>query len=170
MGSKTWVAWLVPVITIGILVRLKVIPGIDPKKENVVKFETEIQRFRLVMVVFLTYVQGLMIWWNLGHEINLVSWLMPAMSGLFFVSGSLIEKALPNYSIGIRTPWTLANEKVWKETHERGGKLFKALAWVPLVGLISARLGFYALMVMALGVSGYSMVYSYLRFKHYQKK
>lgn len=170
VGSKTWAGWLVPLITIGVFVMLKVIPRIDPKKDNVAKFELELQKYRLVMTVFLAYVHGLMIWWNLGNEFNLVSLMMPAFSGLFFVSGSLVEKALPNYSVGIRTPWTLANEDVWRETHERGGKLFKALSWMPLLGLLSARLGFIALMTMALGVSGYSMVYSYLRFKHYQKK
>lgn len=41
---------------------------------------------------------------------------------LFSVLGNYFKTIKPNYFLGIRTPWTLENEEVWKKTHEMGGK------------------------------------------------
>ena len=59
------------------------------------------------------------------------------IGALFAVIGNYFPSLKPNYFIGIRTPWTLESEKVWKETHKMAGKL-----WLPggiliaLAGLI----------------------------------
>ncbi|MBI5733502.1 MAG: SdpI family protein [Candidatus Kerfeldbacteria bacterium] len=45
----------------------------------------------------------------------MVVWLVPAFTVLFYAAGILIEHADTNWSIGIRTPWTLSNEVVWKK-------------------------------------------------------
>jgi len=36
----------------------------------------------------------------------------------FSLIGYILRFIKPNYFIGIRTPWTLKNETVWKDTHE----------------------------------------------------
>lgn len=38
--------------------------------------------------------------------------------------GNYFQTVRPNYFIGIRTPWTLENEQVWKNTHRLGGKIW----------------------------------------------
>lgn len=38
-----------------------------------------------------------------------------------------------NYFVGIRTPWTLANENVWRITHEHVGKVW---FYASVVGLV----------------------------------
>ena len=43
---------------------------------------------------------------------------------LFTILGNYFKTIKPNYFIGIRTPWTLENEDVWKKTHLLGGKLW----------------------------------------------
>jgi uncharacterized membrane protein len=42
---------------------------------------------------------------------------------LYLVFGNYFKTIKANYFIGIRTPWTLENETVWKETHKLGGKM-----------------------------------------------
>ena len=46
------------------------------------------------------------------------------VGGLFMFLGNYFQAIKPNYFIGIRTPWTLENENVWRKTHQLGGKLF----------------------------------------------
>ena len=43
---------------------------------------------------------------------------------LFAFLGNYFKTIKPNYFIGIKTPWTLENEEVWKKTHLIGGKLW----------------------------------------------
>ncbi|MBL7788719.1 MAG: SdpI family protein [Chitinophagales bacterium] len=43
---------------------------------------------------------------------------------LFLILGNYMTSMKPNYFIGIRTPWTLESEEVWKKTHVLAGRLF----------------------------------------------
>ena len=44
---------------------------------------------------------------------------------LFILLGNYFRNLKPNYFIGIRTPWTLENEAVWKITHR-----FSSAIWL----------------------------------------
>jgi len=45
---------------------------------------------------------------------------------LFVLLGNWLPKLPRNFFFGIRTPWTLASEEVWKKSHILGGWLFVA--------------------------------------------
>ena len=47
-----------------------------------------------------------------------------ALGALFVVLGNYMPKMRRNFFVGIRTPWTLADEDVWFRTHRLGGVLF----------------------------------------------
>jgi len=48
--------------------------------------------------------------------------LIPELMTLFIaICGNLLYNARPNRFMGIRTPWTLRNEEVWRKTHHVGG-------------------------------------------------
>ncbi len=67
-----------------------------------------------------------------------------------------------NYFFGIRTPWTLANETVWKKTHRVGGAIF-VIDGIALVvtGLFFKEVAYYVMFmgiaVMTIGSAGYSI-------------
>jgi len=45
--------------------------------------------------------------------------------GLMFAGmGPMLSGIKPNYYAGIRTPWTLSSDAVWKETHRRSAFFF----------------------------------------------
>jgi uncharacterized membrane protein len=46
------------------------------------------------------------------------------VGGLLAVIGNYFQALRPNYFIGIRTPWTLQSEQVWKKTHKLGGRVW----------------------------------------------
>lgn len=43
---------------------------------------------------------------------------------LLIIIGNYMPKARQNYTIGIRLPWTLANEENWNRTHRIAGYLW----------------------------------------------
>lgn len=61
---------------------------------------------------------------------------------LFVVIGNYMPQLRPNYFMGIRTPWALENEYVWKKTHSMGGIVFC------LMGLLLIAAGFFSSEIM----------------------
>ena len=94
--------------------------------------------------------------------------LIFALIGLLFAGlGNYFKTIKPNYFIGIRTPWTLENEEVWKKTHHFGGKLWFAggLLIFILSLIIPIVYSFYVLMTVTVIISIIPIIYSYLEFK-----
>ena len=90
-------------------------------KANIAKFRGAFNLFIVFMTLFLMYVQGLTLAWNLGFtHFKMSKSLLPAVGLLFIMIGFMIRKAKRNFFIGIRTPWTLSSDKVWDETHRVG--------------------------------------------------
>ncbi|MDC7682607.1 SdpI family protein [Asticcacaulis sp. BYS171W] len=58
--------------------------------------------------------------------------LLPGV--LFIVLGNFLPKTRFNYIIGVRTPWTLSNERVWDRTHRLAGPVFMLTGLVMLIG------------------------------------
>lgn len=73
--------------------------------------------------------------------------------------------------MGIRTPWTLENEEVWKKTHQFGGKLwFVGGLLIVLLSLLvkESYVAFLFLGITAI-ICIVPIVYSYLEFKKVKK-
>jgi uncharacterized membrane protein len=86
--------------------------------------------------------------------------------------GNLLPKVPKNFFIGIKTPWTLSNEKVWDRTHRLGGILFV------LGGLLLMLKGFILpkhsgfqvwSAVLAFGLLLYPVLHSFILFKRLGK-
>ncbi len=163
--SKFWGLFFMPVISTVLLIILSIVPGIDPKKKNIEEFRKYFDNFVIAIMAMLFYLYILTILWNLDYELNMNQWLMPAFAMVFYEAGVMIGNAKSNYTIGIRTPWTIANEDVWNKTHLLGGKLFKGLAVATLFGIIMPELAVWFVMVPVLLVTVILVTYSYIEFK-----
>ena len=62
----------------------------------------------------------------------------PLTGALFIYIGFLVEHAEQNWFVGIRTPWTLSSERVWKKTHALGGTPFKVAGVIAIAGVFLA--------------------------------
>lgn len=163
--SRFWGVFLLPIITLAILALLIFLPKLDPKKENIEKFRKYFDGFIVCIILFLTYLHGLALAWNLGIKFELLTFLIPAFAGLFYCAGVLVQHAEPNWMIGIRTPWTLSSEHVWKATHELGARLFKASAAIALLGLAFPKVAIWLVIAPSIVSALWMFVYSYLEFR-----
>jgi len=163
--SKFWGLFLMPIISLAMFLLFLFIPKIDPMKENIKKFREYFDIFILLLIVFFLYIYILTILWSFGWRFNMSQLIAPAMGVIFFYAGELIGKSKRNWSIGIRTPWTLSSEAVWDKTHKLGAKLFKISGAIALLGFIFPDIAFYFVLIPVMFSAIYSFLYSYLEYQ-----
>lgn len=166
--SKFWGIFLMPIISLFILLLFLVIPKIDPLRENIKGFKKYFDGFILLITLFLFYIYSLTILWNLGLRFDLTRFMAPAIGALFFYCGILIGKSKRNWSIGIRTPWTLSSDKVWDETHRLGGLLFEIAGVIALFGFFVPQYSFALILVPVILFALVSYIYSYFVWRKYR--
>jgi uncharacterized membrane protein len=165
--AKFWGVFLLPLITLGMFVLFLVVPEIDPLKANIAQFREVFNLFIVLMVAFMVYLYGLTLAWNLGYTgFTMSGAMLPALGLLFIFIGFMLRKAKRNFFIGIRTPWTLASDTVWNETHRIGAVLFMisgALAFIG--GLFGGMTAFWMMLAPIIGSTIFLLVYSYLLYQ-----
>ncbi|PIZ69775.1 MAG: hypothetical protein COY10_00845 [Candidatus Portnoybacteria bacterium CG_4_10_14_0_2_um_filter_43_36] len=162
---KFWGVFLMPAITLAIFLLFLLIPIIDPLKKNIDKFRNYFNWLIILIVVFLLYVYSLTVFWNLGYRFNMTLLMTPAVGLLFFYIGVILKHAERNWFIGIRTPWTLSSDVVWKKTHQLGAKLFKVAGIIAILGIFFAENALWFAIIPAIASSLFLLVYSYFEHK-----
>lgn len=162
---KFWGLFLMPIMSLAIFGMFLLLPKIDPMKANYAKFKKYYDGFLLAFVVFMAYIYALTLFWNRGANIDMEKAIIPAMAALFYIVGTVLEKAKQNWFIGIRTPWTLSSEKVWDKTNKLGAKLFKTFAIIVLFSILFGPEVFIGTILLLVVTSIYLTIYSYLEFR-----
>jgi uncharacterized membrane protein len=116
------------ILTVGIMVLIyfviAFVPRIDPRKENYKYFSKTYNIVLNAVLLLFFFVNMSTILQGLGYNVPM-SYIAPIMAGIIFIIiGNYLQRVRSNYFMGIRTPWTLSNETVWKKTHRLSGKLF----------------------------------------------
>jgi len=153
---------LVPMIGLLLGLLLLGLPMIDPRKKEVAQHARTYWTVVNTVLVFLALIQVMLVGYNLGWPVD-IPFLVPVLIGvLFLLVGNLMPRMRPNWFMGIRTPWTLSSESVWRKTHRLGGYCFMAMG---LLMILSGFLGTGATFPYVVGVVvvfGFApVVYSY---------
>jgi uncharacterized membrane protein len=133
-SQKNFAVFFLPTLLSVMLIILKILPKIDPYKHNFSQYQKYYDSFVIVICGFLSYTYYLTLFWNLNFNFNFSQFLAPGFAILFFYAGLLTSNARQNWFVGIRTPWTMTDEVVWKKTHQFGGKAFTISAFLSLLG------------------------------------
>lgn len=163
--SRSMGAFLVPFAALILYGVFMLVPRVDPMKENIAKFRKYYDEFLGLLFAFFLYVYLLNISWSLGYRFNFLQFLAPAFGAVFYILSTFIGNARRNTSMGIRTPWTLQSDEVWRKTHEACGKVFKIMGVAAALGFFfpSYALGF--ILIPIFGMAVFTMVYSYREFQ-----
>lgn len=165
--SRFWGVFLMPLMTLGMMLLFLVIPNIDPLKANIAQFRDVFNLFIVLVVAFMLYIYALSLRWNLGYtDFEMSKAMLPAMGILFFFIGYMLRRAKRNFFIGIRTPWTLSSDRVWDETHRLGSILFMVSGVLALIGgIFGGMTAFWFLFVPIIGSTLITLVYSYVLYQ-----
>jgi len=167
--SKFWGLFLIPITLVGMALLFIAIPRIDPLRENIEKFRKYYDGFVILFMIFMICVYLATILWSIEIRIS-INVFLPIAAGVMFIgAGILAENTKQNWFVGIRTPWTMSSESVWDKTHRMGGKLFKIAGVIAIVGILFQSYAVYFVLVPALLVAVYTVVYSYLEYKKEMK-
>ncbi len=159
-SSKAFAVFGLPAFLLAVEWAAAVITSRDPRKQNISP-----KMFTLVLwiVPVCSLITAAAIYPdNLGLQTDITFYMELLMGAMFIVIGNYLPKARQNYTVGIRLPWTLANEENWNRTHRLAGYLWmiggSVIVINALAGIIKAEWMIAVFMVMALVPS----VYSYL--------
>jgi uncharacterized membrane protein len=76
--------------------------------------------------------------------------------------GNVLGKVRRNFWLGVRTPWTLANERVWYSTHRLAARSMVVAGLLALAAVILDLPGVLAVSVLGAGFAipvGWSLLY-----------
>ena len=164
--DKSFAVWFFPVLNLGLYALFLVLPQLDPRRENYRRFSRAYRIIRILILLFMLLIYLVTLLVALGYPLQVDTFVRFAVSLLFLLLGNYMGKIKHNYFLGIRTPWTLANEEVWRITHR-----FAAPLWVG-AGALGMALSFFrspwsayvffgAIILVALAPA----VYSYLLYR-----
>ena len=164
--SRAWGIWLMPTVLLAMAIILPRIPAIDPRRENYEKFRPS---YDLVVDAVITMIAALhvaMLGAGAGWPVPMERVTPLLAGGLFVVIGNVMPRARPNWLFGIRTPWTLTNDRVWERTHRVGGSMFVAAGvLLALSALFLPKSTMPALIVCIVIASVVPVVYSYFAWR-----
>jgi uncharacterized membrane protein len=152
---------LVPAIMGGFILLSLALPWLSPQQFSIDRFRDTYNYLMALLLTFFAYLHGVALAASLGWDVNMNKVLIGGMFLFFALIGNVLGKVQRNFFVGVRTPWTLADETVWIRTH-------RVAAWLltsgSLVGFVAVMAGapvwwcFVGMLALALVPVVYSLV------------
>lgn len=170
-GSTVFMGVIMPIL---MLVLLFAVPFFDPRGTSFNRFKGIYQGFSATFTVFMIVIAWLTPATALGlipESGSLVNILVFGFFGLLLVGlGVAMPHIEPNYTFGVRIPWTLNDPENWRRTHRFAGPVFVVMGVVTLaLSFFSAALPeavmLVAMLVALLGGLALVTLYSFLLWK-----
>lgn len=167
MGPRWQVVWLFPAIAVGVAALLAFLPALGPLKSNFEKFRIVYGRMCVFIMLMLLAMHVVIMLSASGANIRIGAAITIVSGFMMMFIGNWLGKVRRNFYLGVRTPWTLANEHVWERTHRNVGPLMM------FHGLVSVVTGLFApdyiCFIVFIGgmiaICAWAMVYSFLVYR-----
>jgi uncharacterized membrane protein len=164
---RSYGAWVLPVTNVVVMVVLVAAKTISPSNWEITKFGRSYQVLVASINAFLLLITVIATWAAIGGTPNVSLWVASGGGVLLLVLGNYMGKLTKNFFIGIRTPWTLADDEVWLRTNRLGGKLFVAAGLASVAGSwMNIGVMIFALATITAALA--SVVYSYVIYRRLQ--
>ena len=137
-GGKAFGAFFGPGIMLCLLAWLFAGEWVSPVRYKIGPFQRTYNLVFAIMAALLLYLQVVMLAAGLHPGRSYGRWLVSGIFLFFACLGNLLGKTRPNFIVGIRVPWTLADERVWVATHRLAARLLCAMG---VLGAICVWLG-----------------------------
>ncbi len=162
-GSRAEAAMVTPVLAAAVALMFAALPRVMPARGRLERSAGPWAAVSVALLLFLALVHSLILAGGLGLQIDPARVVTVGLGLLLAVIGNLMGKIRYNYVFGVRTPWTLADERVWDRTHRAAGPWM--MAWGALVALGALWGGVALVWCLAAGGIGlalFCLAFSYL--------
>lgn len=166
-----WQSAFMAALPLGCALLLYFLPSIDPRRRNYPRHSRAYGAVCIVLVGALLAITWAITLHMLGLRLPLSSIIMGLVGVVLIVMGNYMPQLRPNYFVGIKTPWTIENERVWRKTHRMSGILFCIAGAVVLLSafippFVAAWVQGATLAVVVI----IPIVYSYTTYRKYKKQ
>jgi uncharacterized membrane protein len=152
-----------PGLMIACIALWSVLPALSPRRFTVAPFLPTYWFIGLLAVAMIAYMQAVILAGTLNASIDLGRAVLGGVLVFIALLGNVLGKVRRNFWIGIRTPWTLADDRVWYATHRLAARTMVVAALAGLGALLlglAPHVAIAALIAGALLPLAYSLVYS----------
>lgn len=153
---------------IGLLVFVYVLmfltPKIDPRRKNYQLFSKTYYILINAMLLIFSLINVLVIMTGLGYDLPAGSIVPVLVGALLIVIGNYLPRVRSNFFFGIKNPWTLSSDSIWKKTHRFAAKVFTLAGLLIAVdGLLSISPEIMLPVILATVLAPY--IYSYVLYR-----
>lgn len=150
-------------LPLGVALLMAWLPRFDPRREAYAKHAKTYEILQVILVLMMTGLVWITVAAALGSTLDVSLAVRILIGALFIAMGNYLGRLKRNYFVGIKTPWALADDEVWRLTHRRGALVFVIMGASFLLSLAFRPgwiVGAVTLVPTILGVA-YVFVYSW---------
>jgi uncharacterized membrane protein len=171
-GPKQWAVFVTPIAMLALWALFRALPWLSPKSFTLDTFRGTYEFAVALTMGLLAYIHGLTLWAAWAGPIDVGRALVAGLCLFFTLLGNVLGKVRRNFFMGVRTPWTLASERVWIDTHRLAARLFVAAGLIGFVfclavGGPAAFIASFALIMLAAFVPA---IYSLIHYKRLERQ
>lgn len=165
-GSKAEGAFFFPVVILVVHLIMSLVLRIYVNSVDVEARDVAVDRlgiFKSVMILLFAAMYADLVLFAMGRPSNLYKMLSVPVALLFYYAGIIMKDATRNAILGVRTKWTMADDRVWAKTHRLASTVYRVSAVFPLLTLAWPRL-FWAWLAVPVIVAPIVMVFASKRY------
>lgn len=152
--SGRWIVFLPPGISVFVWLLMQGLRKIDPRAANYERFEPTFWVIVNMTIFIMAVVHVMTIGAALGWSLPGVDVIMTVAFGvMLLVLGNVLPRVRSNWWMGVRTPWTLSSERVWRSTHRLAGRTFVLGGLIVLSALFLPSAWWFPVMMIAITFS-----------------
>ena len=144
------------------------LPWLSPRAFTVDTFRATYGFIMVAVVGMVGYINVVALWAAVAGSVDVGRAMMGGIAVFMLLTGNVMGKVRRNFWIGIRTPWTLASEKVWYGTHRLAAKLIVVFSLLCLGSVVAGLSQGVCMAVLMTGLL-IPVVYSLLYYKRLER-
>lgn len=151
-----------PLIMLGLALLWRWLPAVSPKRFGVDGFEDTWWFGGMATLGLLAFIQAMLLWAASGAAVDMGRALAGGLGAFMLLLGNVMGKVRRNFWLGVRTPWTLTDERVWYATHRLAGRTMVLGGLLAIAAALAGLPGWSGTALVLAGAlvpAAYSLVY-----------
>jgi uncharacterized membrane protein len=168
--EKAWPVFVTfPGLMALMIVLTLVLPWLSPKHFTVDEFRDTYGYVMMLLVVLMGYLGAVILAGAFHPEWDIIRPLVAGIFLFFALMGNVLGKVRRNFWMGVRTPWTIASETVWTQTHRVAAWLFVAAGLLGFAAVL-AGVSLVACFVLLVAAALVPVIYSLVLYKRLERQ
>jgi len=171
-GSKSFAVAFLPSVMVGLLALFLALPWLSPRQFTLDTFRSTYEYIVALVLGLCLYIHALTLWAGWSGRLDVSRAIVGGVCLMFAAMGNVLGKVKRNLYVGVRTPWTIASDRVWISTHRLAARMFVAVGLVGLAACLLAD-GMWTFIVLMVGVGAAAVipiVYSLVLYKRLERR